>query len=175
MDPLTARLQRLMDYVEARLEADGRPVVSAEFAPGEAIVWDYCCDDGVNGDGQLRIALAETYPRPAGDRQPDRVTPGTGCLAEMEVHIQIGIARCSQAFAGNSGAPPSDDVLFEEFDWQARDRRSMIAALLTDFPADDGPDEDLPIRIDRWAPLGPSGGCSGGIIEATIFIDECFT
>lgn len=164
-DQLTPMLQRLADYVEARLIADSAPVASAALTAG-LVAWDHCCEQG---GGQLRVRAVQTYdtnpfPAPASTPSP--------CWRTGAVDVEVSVMRCA-ATMDDRGNPPPDTELDAEAARIHADRMAMLAALKCDFVADGTLDEDRPMVNVRWQALGPQGGCVGGQVTVTLGLSEC--
>jgi hypothetical protein len=168
-DLLTPMLQRLTDYVEARLEADSVPVRSSAIVGGQFVAWDDCCDDNGQSNGQLRVRVTRTALT---DRFPQEPADILRCPTGTIVNVEIGVLRCA-ATMDDQGNPPTAAQLDAEAALLMADRKAIFMALLCDFPADGTMDEDRGIANIVWEPMGPEGGCVGGMVTADIELIEC--
>ena len=134
-----------------------RPRRVISIARGSSVAWDECCE------GQLWGRLVNIQPMPNTNFAR---TPGLQpCSMPAFVGtFEIGILRCATAFNDNSGMAPSAHQITREGTQGVRD----MAAILSILRCDEG------VRgFTQWIPLGPEGGCFGGIIQFTALIPNC--
>jgi hypothetical protein len=158
----------LLDCAAQGLTDHDAPVESVFIAPGGPPAWDNCCEDG----GQLYVRLVQSFPTsgPGSAPFPGQDTRPRCHPVLMAARLGVGVLRCSQAFATEEGAPPSDATKTTEGTRTSMDASILLEAILccltTALP-------NLPWVVDVWNPLGPNGGCVGGEWQLIVGVDTC--
>lgn len=122
---------------------------------GDSVALDYCQPCGVKC-GMAWVRLAGIVPQSTGT-QISR--SARGCPAQLEVSVEVGIARCAPV-ADARGNPPTMDAQLDAARLQAADMNAARRAVQCCFDGD--------ATLDAWAPLGPQGGCIGGAWLVTV-------
>lgn len=165
LDTATAATD-LRNAVGTALTAAGRPVLRAFTAPGLSAAWDTCCQKG-DGEGQASVAVERVYPtedfpiEAAG--LPMRCGPG-----EYAAVLAVEVMRCAHT-VNDQGKPPTAEQVTGDADKVAADRQTVWDAILCDFLADADPGT---WTLGAWEPLGPNGGCVGGLWRVTVAVDR---
>lgn len=165
-DPLWTLVSSLRDEVDAALTEYDAAVCRTFVAPGSTAVWDVCCECQPGVEGQAWVAVqqvvpARPFPTPEGALR---------CAPEQyAAELAVGVLRCA-ATQDESGAPPSAATLTGEAAKISRDRTILHDVVLCRWAG-----ELLPggLTIRGWSPLGPQGGCVGGLLEITVAVDAC--
>ena len=136
----------------------------AFFAAGGPPAWDNCCE------GQTWVRVAAIRPHLDGsNRQSARFSP---CgVAYWEVTLGVGVLRCAVTLDAQGNAP-SAEALNSEGRAMSGDVAALRDAILCNLPEISGVLPNL-VRVERWDPLGPQGGCVGGEWTATVGIGGC--
>lgn len=165
-DPLWDLLASLAETVDDTLIAAGAAVCRMYIAPGESATWDVCCECDVDHEGQAWVAVQRYYPVrafPAPDG-PLRCRPEA-----YAADLAVGVLRCAST-VDEGGDPPSGQTLTLEAAKVSRDRTLLHDAVLCQWPADLLPGG---LQLRGWRPLGPQGGCVGGLLEISVAVDAC--
>lgn len=166
VDPLWPLLSSLLQETAAVFDDYGAGVCRAFVSPGETPAWDVCCPCDSDREGQLWVAVQRFFPVRSFPSQEGALR----CRPEAyAAEITMGALRCA-ATVDESGEPPSGETLTLEAAKVSRDRVLMQDALLCRWPADLLPGG---LVLRGWRPLGPQGGCVGGLWEATIAVSSC--
>lgn len=137
----------------------GRVLVS----PGGEVAWDACCD------GQLWTRLIELAPMGASTNTSftsASVNAPCGVLMWQAV-VGVGVLRCA-AVVNDAGDAPTPAVLTAEALAVTQDAADLAAALQCCLAP-----QVSKLRMVRWDPLGPEGGCVGGEWQVTLLVDNC--
>lgn len=149
-------MQALRDAVEEQFKKvsdDGFCLLT--LMPGEVVPFDYCdrCDNGM-----AWVRLVSMQPS---EEQSDQRVEGR-CFADLSMTVEVG-----HIFA--APWPDADGDLPEEHEHSAATLRQIECAdvMLTALLCTDLPDDVFASR-PSYAPVGPDGGCLGGVWTATI-------
>ena len=161
-DAANDALAAILGLIVARLEAASAPVCRAFVAPGGMAPWDACCGCR-DAEGQAWTLAERVYPAdpfPLQDTGAQRCRP-TGYAAD----VVAAALRCAHTVDDHGTAPPAS-VVTADAEKVGRDRRLIRDALLCDWlDADSDPGV---FRLGEWTPLGPQGGCVGGMWRVTL-------
>lgn len=156
------------DDAGAPAEICHRPGQEAPLNFGTA--QDECC----TGLAWVRIASIEPVVDPLEGENPDFNHCTSG---DRRVVLELGVARCNPT--GTQAAGPTCEQwteLAQRIDLDAAAMRRAVccadAALLGPAP----PDHTVyRVRPGAWTPMGSSGGCAGGTMSVTVWLDcsEC--
>ena len=115
--------------------------------PGATVSWDYCgeCSGDSCGMGYVRLATVFPYSQFPIEVIDDRCTLPTAWA------IEAGALRCMPQ-------PPSGEVLAPGPMAEVAIRQVLDAGAIHTALKCCG----LKVAVNRWQPLGPSGGCVGG-------------
>lgn len=157
LTPLAAPIIDLVTCVCNELQTTGAgPVCWCGLWPGGLVSWEYCSDCGNDACGMAWVRVAganpyEVFPTVAID---DR------CTLPIAVTIELGALRCLPQPA--DGEILSETAMAEVTLGQLADmwalRRSVICCR-----ADFG--------LGVYTPVGPAGGCIGGVWTAYVGLD----
>lgn len=162
-------LKAILSAAAGALIAEGRPPNRVELTPGNLPAWDDCCE------GQLYLRVVEIYPT-AGSGSPfpqidtqQRGASNKCALHLVAVHIALGIIRCAHT-VDEQGVSPTSAEVTGDADLMLLDMATLLDALICTG-------QDIPgimsLKIDKWVPLGVSGGCAGGEWSAYLAMDPC--
>jgi hypothetical protein len=85
------------------------------------------------------------------------------------VELEMGVYRCL-ATLDDEGNPPSCQQIEHDAAVILSDAAAMRQAAVCCFrPGDGGRD----VVVGEWAPVGPSGGCGGGVMSVTVQGYDC--
>lgn len=160
-DLFTPVMSAVLDCCHQGLIDCDRDVGRAFLAAGAEVAHDNCCD------GQLWVRLVDAFPSGRPFPSPDTSQPcGITILA---ARLLVGIVRCA-ATVDDNGTAPDPAELTAEATGMNRDASILLSAIqccaLPGLSAQ-------AVRIIRWTPTGPQGGCVGGEWEIIIGIDDC--
>lgn len=156
----------LLSCVESALAEYDAPACRTFVAPGGSPSWDVCCDCGT-GDGQAWVAISQVYPT---DNFPTAQTGGMRCLPSgFGAQLAVGILRCAAVVDDQGRAPSSERLTADAWKVQ-RDRQIVERALRCCYFADADPGT---FTIGSWTPLGPQGGCVGGLTTLQVSVSAC--
>lgn len=127
-------------------EALDPPAGRVQVVPGLESAWDDCCA------GQVSVSLVSLEPRYE-----------RGCGPVYTVgRFGVEVVRCV-ATVDDGGRPPTVSQVMGDADRMVDDMEAVRKALLccTDVPG---------VEMERWEPVGPSGGCAGGTWIARVKI-----
>lgn len=157
----------LLTAVEDALAAVDRPVLRAFVAPGAAAPWDNCCQAGA-GEGQAWVAVERRYPT---DPFPVEDVAASPCApTEFAAALAVGVLRCAHTVDDQGRAPLASDVHADAAKVQA-DADTVLEAIVCGFAAE--LDDPAGWLLGGWEPLGPSGGCVGGLWRLTVTAPAC--
>ena len=129
-----------------------RPVGLATVVPGNAVVWDDCCN-GQLWTRIISIAGASTSLKAS----------GSPCLPLYQVRVGMGVIRCAFT-VDEQGVPPSAAQMTADAFQTYQDLTDLVEAINCCIR----PTEAIEtLRIGDWSPLGPNGGCVGGELTLT--------
>lgn len=132
--------------------------------PGLEVPWDTCGEDPCSDcDGQLWAAVQQIV-RNTGFPE------GSGCNV-YNFTAQIGAVRCA-AKPRPDGSPPTVEAIQNDAIRQALDADGILSALRC-CPNRTRRILDAGIVVDSWDPLGPEGGCVGGVWTISGRFDVC--
>lgn len=156
MDLVGPLLERIATQVAAQMNPRPRRV---EVAPGAQVAWDECCE------GLLWSRLVSMSPSGAPYPQQDQVQK---CgVAIWAATIGVGILRCASVVDDNGEAPTAAALTREALQMTA-DMATIEQALRHEMvPALSY------LKVQRWEPLGPSGGCVGGEWQIIVGVNVC--
>lgn len=167
MQDLYADMVRLRDELGAALVQASAPVNRLFVAPGIAAAWDDCCDRSPDGDGQAWVAVERVYPT---DPFPLEVVEPMRCgPSEYAAALAVGVLRCAHT-VDDRGRSPSAEKVTGDAEEVARDRQAALTAILCGFLPDADPGT---WQLGQWTPLGPDGGCVGGLWRLTVAVGPC--
>lgn len=164
--PLLVTLTATLDEVLNEYDAG---TCRTFVAPGSAPPWDVCCRCDKDHEGQAWVAVQRYFPTvtfPGEAAAPLRCKPD-----QYGVTLNIGVLRCASTI-DDAGNVPSVDLLMDEALKVSRDRTLVQYALLCRF-AEDADLYPGQIALGAWTPLGPQGGCVGGLTTVTIAAGGC--
>ena len=152
-------------------EAEDAPAV-VHLAPGREAAFDNCCEDG----GQLYLRVIDIYPTAgagsAGFPQPDLMQRGAGCgIGTLALRLGLGLLRCA-ATLDDQGRPPAPERLGDEVGQAMSDMGTLLTVLACEVRTLPGVHK---VKVDRWSPLGVSGGCHGGEWTFYLAVDPCLS
>lgn len=116
-------------------------------------------DPVVQGNGQAWVRLVQVF------QEQTQINPRV-CQSVLKADVQLGVYRCIEGVLDTSVDPPGLPTC-EQLENDAllilADRAAMWRAVqcCTGVKALD------PV-IGNWVPIGPSGGCAGGVLTVTL-------
>lgn len=125
-----------------------QPVCSCMILPGNEVPFDYC------EDGQAWARLVSIVPV-EGDRIPQ------ACVAQWDITIEVGILRCAPMLGEDGELPPLSENI-DSATAQIADL-GIMHKVLTCCQMEGAP----PVTLREYVPVGPDGGCLGGVWHAT--------
>lgn len=157
-----SRMETLLGEAVEALEDACIPVGSWGVEPGEPD-WAYCCDGG-----HAYIRLVEVFPS---DDFPNQLLTPRACQGTVAL-VELGVLRCHPV-AGMDGSPPSVEEVTESAHQAVNDMSVIHSVLVGHKPVW----SNYPVVLQRWVPLGPDGGCSGGAwrfwLDVSVCAPEC--
>lgn len=159
MDPeLLRRWRELLTLLtEGPCALEPLPCRTAVY-PGGEVPWDTCETTRAGRNGQLWI-----------NAQPATVVNQGGGCRSITWTAEVGIVRCV-AGPGEDGSPPPVRLVEHDADRQASDAKTIRDAILC---CPERPDWLHEVEVLSWAPLGPTGGCAGGVYTVRGILDVC--
>lgn len=152
----------LADCLCAEIAASGLPgVCFCGVLAGDSVPLDYCteCDGGGCGMAWVRLSAVT----PLGSEAT--ATTGTGtfntCTMPLVATVEVGIARCAP-MPNEDGEPPTLAEQLDAAQLQAADMAASVRAIR----CCEGIDQKA-LVLAQWVPLGPDGGCLGGVWSFT--------
>lgn len=137
-----------------------RPGDQVAFLFGEGV--DDCC----TGLAWVRVQSIDPVVDPVASEQPDY----NPCYAPRRVTIEMGVARCNP-----SGVPTCEQwtQLAARMDLDATAMRRAACCARGALKTDDSAVYE--VLGGAWTPLESSGGCAGGSMTVSVWIDcgEC--
>lgn len=117
--------------------------------PGSLVAFDYCDTGGMAWARLGSIAAVQTLQ-------------GSNCLTEYDVVVEVAILRCAPTL-DEEGNLPSSEEQFAAFMQQMFDMGILHKVLTcTKIPA-----SFTSLTLGEYVPVGPDGGCIGGLWTAT--------
>lgn len=156
IDVASALLGCLCDRLAETL---GGPVCRCCLEPGQSVPMDVCCDCG-KGNGKASVRLAAVTPVA---QARGRCTADDRWVATLEMQVH----RCAAPLQAD-GQPPTCAQVTRDAAVAMDDAAAMRRAVIC-CPALDG----LEATPGVWTPLGPLGGCHGGLMLVTVAFYEC--
>jgi len=146
--PVTEVMAALADCVCTEVNAIA-PTCWCGMTAGTDVAWDYCgeCDGGHCGMAWVRLVGVTPYdifPFPVID---------PGCARPLAALIEVGALRCIPTLA--DGAPLDEATMAEVTALQMADMWALRRAVLCCGYRD--------LALNVYDPLGPQGGCIGGV------------
>ena len=159
---ISATLGELLDGFLLRIREKGwtDPCMIA-LLPGAEVPFDYCeAEMGCGEGGMIWVRLVTVNPL----LNPDGTSSGT-CTTGMDIAFEMGMLKAAppvKQVGDEIILPTSDDNINASLD-QYEQMAVMYAALTcTELSGGFTP------QIVNYTPVGPQGGCVGGIWTATI-------
>lgn len=167
-DPVAWHLaEALTDCLCTILEAEA-PVQCCCTQFGEAVAWDSCnCRNG--RDGQAWVRVASMFPT-ATFPQPYTGNPGPcgGNYDGWAVQLELGVLRCAPS-PDSRGRLPSCEQNTAAARRALADAHIMRRAVM----CCDWYGRDAKLIVGAWQPVGPDGGCHGGVLPVTVQSFAC--
>lgn len=139
------------------------PYCRVAVYPGLEVAWDTCEESACSeGDGQLWAAIQSIDPLSG--------NTGTGCDA-WNWTAQIGSIRCAAKPSDNL-TMPSVEAIQDDAVRQAIDADGILKGIKC-CPERSERIKAAAIVIRNWLPLGPDGGCVGGVWTISGRFDVC--
>lgn len=159
--------EELLGCLCAALADSGNPVCQCCLHPGLATPMDFCdCACSAGGNGQAWVRVGRIYP--AGARFPAQSFDADPCkINSWGVELIMGVYRCVHTL-DDDGQPPSCDQVTSDTELILADAAAMRAAICC-F----GGDPDRQAIAAEWSPIGPNGGCAGGVQSITVQFYDC--
>lgn len=111
-------------------------------------------------DGHLWGRVQSISPQDASGTGLGLISADNCPSGTLNVVMEIGVHRCI-ALTEDGSAPPCDVLSQEAYDFLADEELLRMAVFCCNV-------EDLPgeyqLRADAWRPVGPAGGCAGGVL-----------
>lgn len=147
----------------AAAECGGVAPCFCSVLPGNAVAFDYCdegrCDEN-NGMAWSRLVGITNLSDP--------VNPT--CVTTYQITVEVGVLRSAPLF-DESGEPPGAEEQLASSLQQVFDM-GVLHKVLTCCSLGDEPDDAFGDRVlGEYVPLGPEGGCVGGVWNATWTLD----
>lgn len=164
--PLAARLAECL----CGLLAERDPVACCCVQPGSEVAWDDCTG------GQAWVRIVNEYH--VGDRFPNPQNTASPCggVGGWAVVLELGVLRCMpqpDSMANLPSCSAVQDVAYRI----AADKQTMREAIYCcDWrePARNTWQEDgAGLVVGGWNPVGPEGGCVGGVMTVTVHATGC--
>lgn len=158
INPITPWVFALSQCVCHELSTTGAgPTCWCGIYPGSLISWEYCGECGTDKCGMGYVRVAQGYPS---DTFPLATLDPT-CRHPLVWTVEVGALRCLPVLEDGEILSPDDmNMLAAE---QMQDAHALYRALLCcEAPS---------VSLQGWQPLGPEGGCVGGMWTAYIGSD----
>lgn len=122
--------------------------------PGDAVALDYCqeCDGGRCGVAWVRLVAITS--------QSQSLDPGNTCVVLPVATVEVGIGRCAP-MPGSDGSPPSEAEMLGATQTQVVEAAVMRDAITCCA-------DDYDVVLGSYTPMGPNGGCLGGVWSLTV-------
>lgn len=137
-----------LELADAVREGNAQPCICTVM-PGAVVAFDYCEEGGM------------AWARLAGILPVENTQPYT-CAVEYDVTVEIGILRCAPGLGEDGELPTMPEQLAasmqQQFEMGLMHKVLSCCATTASF---DGP------AINGYTPVGPDGGCVGGVWTAT--------
>lgn len=167
---LSTILRGVLSAASSALNEADRPTGRVELTPGLLPAWDDCCD------GQLYLRVIEIYPSvgvgspfPQIDTTQRGPASSTCSIKMLAVHIGLGVLRCA-ATVDEQGNSPTSSQVSEDEELILADMSTLLDVLVCESHKLPGIQQ---MKLDRWQPQGPQGGCAGGEWGAYFAVDPC--
>lgn len=134
------------------------PPCRVALYPGAEVAWDTCEVNSMGDNGQLWANLMPTVN-----------IVNEGSCATVTFQAEIGIVRCA-ATVDDDGDPPSPGEVAADALQQAEDADAIWRALSC---CDARSEAVRSMVLTSWRPVGPQGGCVGGIWTVRGVFNEC--
>jgi hypothetical protein len=126
---------------------------------------DFCdcgCDNPTGGQGSLlgRVVSIAPGTSPFG---ASSAVPTNCARADITATLELAVYRCALVM-GSDGSPPDCDAQQAEAHGLVLDGAIIRTAVLCSVGT---ADETYGFRVQpgAWTPMGPAGGCAGGILQ----------
>lgn len=116
-------------------------------------------------DGLLYSRVATVYPT-AGDGAAFTQVRNDFSLPAWAFAVEVGIMHC-RSNIDEDGAAVDPDLEAEYAERDGRYRMVLLDGLSAYFP-DEIREAALGLSLSPWAPIGPDGGVSGGLVVVTV-------
>jgi len=156
--PILPLLFALSDCVCTELTETGAgPTCWCGIYPGAQVSLEFCseCGNDKCGMGWIRVAFAnpsETFPQAIVDPT---------CRKPLAYQIEVGAARCLPISADG------ELQTVEQMNMAAAEQMQDAWALFRAIMCCGAPS----VAVQQWQPIGPAGGCLGGVWTAWIGTD----
>lgn len=162
-DTLGPLIAKLLDCLSVALDECNAMTCRTHLASGTEPAWDNCCTCDI-GSGQATVNVVQVSP-------DSTTTSGaiTRCGHDFIATVNLSVMRCALTIA-DDGTPPDPEALTLEALQVLQDRKTMVQAVRCCFagsevaPVVDASDWEF----GDWLPLGPQGGCVGGVQTITL-------
>lgn len=162
-DLTTPILLDILNHAEAALIENERPAV-AHLQPASQVAWDNCCADG----GQLYLRVPDIFPTGGpGTAFPQPDTRQACGVTMFGVKIALGTIRCASTIDDNN-YPPTAATMTSEAAQLFADMTILFGVLNNEVHTLKGIHS---LKVEKWTPIGPQGGCMSGEWTAFIAID----
>lgn len=164
----------LVVCLQTAFEDDAGAPAEICHRPGREVPlnWGTANDECCTGLGWVRISSIEPVLDPGASELPDFNPCNTG---GTRVTLELGVARCNPS--GTQAAGPTCEQwtdLAQRMDLDAAAMRRAVCCANEVLP---GLSDDRVYRVLRgiWEPLDSSGGCAGGSMPVTVWLNctEC--
>ena len=165
-DPVTEIALEVLGCLEETLSRYEAEVCRSFLAPGGPPPYDTCCDCGT-GEGMAYVQIASVAPT---DDFPNQQTGAMRCPPSGQIlQLNIAILRCAAVVDDQGRAPSSERMTADALKVQ-RDRTIVYEAIRCCYLDDADPGTYV---IGAFTPLGPIGGCVGGLTTLTLAAPVC--
>lgn len=166
----TPLMQSILSAAASDLTRENRPAARVELVAGQ-VAWDECCD------GLLYLRIVSVYPSGGNSSNfPQMDFTQSGIAATCAIHMlayqmALGVIRCSASVDSQGNAPTPAQVSADGA-VQHADLSTLLSTLMCTVPSLQGVQT---LKIDRYTPSGPAGGCAGGEWGFYLALDPCVT
>lgn len=166
-DPIAWPLAEALSDCLCILLEEEAPVRCCCVMFGADVAWDDCSCDGRRG-GMAWVRIANVYPT-ATFPSPYTGQPGPcgGAYDGWAVTLELGILRCAPTIDERGRLPRCDQ------NWSAARRAAADAHLMRRAVMCCSWAGDRRYIVGSWEPLGPEGGCHGGVMTVTVNSRAC--
>ena len=159
--------ETLLTTVQAQFTTNSLPMpATCMYIAGVSTSVDDCCE------GLLWTRVDTVYPTDGSGNPYTQARPDWDIPAWVHP-VQCGILNCHLVI-DSEGNPIPPDL---ETQYAVRDgqyRAAILQAITVHYPPLVGPCA-LGYRISPWTPIGPEGGCSGGLITVNVITTALLT